>query len=98
MSFLARQVKERPLRLDRLEPKGVRLGEGDKEGSMFNVNEFVQACQGQQPSTIKEILTEALRDPESITKALADFGAGKDISQGAMGDMVIHRAPDLTIL
>lgn len=65
---------------------------------MFNVNAFVKACQGKQPSTIKEILTEALRDPASITKALAAFGAGKDVSQGAMGDMLIHHAPDLTIL
>ena len=65
---------------------------------MFNVDEFVKACQGQRPGTIKEILTEALRDPAGITKALADFGAGKDVGQGAMGDMLIHRAPDLTIL
>ena len=32
---------------------------------MFNVNDFVKACQGKQPSAIKEILTEALRDPLS---------------------------------
>lgn len=60
---------------------------------MFNVNDFVKACQGKQPSAIKEILTEALRDPESISKALASFGAGADVNQGSMGDMLIHRAP-----
>ena len=65
---------------------------------MFNVNDFVKACQGKQPSAIKEILTEALRDPESITKALVDFGTGKDVNQGSMGDLLIHRSPDLTIL
>jgi len=65
---------------------------------MFKVNDFVKACQGKQPSAIKEILTEALRDPESISKALASFGDGKDVSKGGMGDLLIHRAPDLTIL
>jgi len=65
---------------------------------MFNVNDFVKACQGKQPSAIKELLTDALRDPAGITKALAEFGAGTDVSKGAMGDMLIHQAPDLTIL
>ena len=55
-------------------------------------------AKGKQPSAIKEILTEALRDPESISKALASFGDGKDVSKGGMGDLLIHRAPDLTIL
>ena len=65
---------------------------------MFKVNDFVKACQGKQPSAIKEILTEALRDPESITQALAAFGEGKNVAQGGMGDLLIHRSPDLTIL
>ncbi|MGE0820510.1 MAG: hypothetical protein AB7G75_14300 [Candidatus Binatia bacterium] len=65
---------------------------------MFHVENFVKACQGQPPSAVKEILSEALRDPASIIQALADFGKGKNVADGAMGDMVIHRAPDLTIL
>lgn len=65
---------------------------------MFNVNDFVKACQGKQPTAIKELLTNALRDPTGVAKALADFGAGKDVNQGSMGDLLIHRAPDLTIL
>jgi len=65
---------------------------------MFNIANFVKACQGQPPSTIKELLEAALRDPESVTAALAAIGAGKNAGEGSMGDMVIHRAPDLTIL
>ena len=65
---------------------------------MFKVKDFVKACQGKKPSEVKEILADALRDPASITQALADFGAGQNINQGSMGDMLIHRAPDLTIL
>jgi len=65
---------------------------------MFNVDTFVKACQGKPPSTIKEVLTEALHDPQGITTALATFGDGKDVSKGGMGDLLIHRAPNLTIL
>ena len=65
---------------------------------MFNVNAFVNACQGQPPSVIKELLTDALRDPESVTKALMAFGEGKDVSKGGVGDLLIYKAPDLTIL
>jgi predicted metal-dependent enzyme (double-stranded beta helix superfamily) len=65
---------------------------------MFNVTDFVKACQGKQPTAIKELLTNALRDPASISKALAAFGEGKDVSKGGMGDLLIHQAPDLTIL
>ena len=65
---------------------------------MFDIANFVKACQGQPPSVIKELLEAALRDPASITEALAAIGAGKNVGEGSMGDMVIHRAPDLTIL
>ncbi len=65
---------------------------------MFNVTEFVKACQGKAPGAVKELLTNALRNPTAVAKALAEFGAGTDVNKGAMGDMLIHRAPDLTIL
>jgi predicted metal-dependent enzyme (double-stranded beta helix superfamily) len=65
---------------------------------MFNVDNFVKSCQGQPPSTVKELLEEALRDPESITQALAAIGSGKNVGAGAMGDLLIYRSPDLTVL
>jgi len=65
---------------------------------MFKVDDFVKACQGQPPSAVKELLQEALRDPESITVALAAVGAGKNVGDGSMGDLVIYRSADLTIL
>jgi len=65
---------------------------------MFNVEQFVQACQGQSPSTIKELLADALGDPESIKHALDAVGRGKNVGEGSMGDLVIFRAPHLTIL
>lgn len=65
---------------------------------MFQVDSFVKSCQGQAPSTVKELLAEALRDPESITQALAATGSGKNVGEGAMGDLLIYRSPDLTVL
>jgi len=65
---------------------------------MFKVDDFVKACQGQPPSAVKELLQEALRDPESITTALAAVGSGKNVSDGSMGDLVIYRSADLAIL
>jgi len=65
---------------------------------MFNIDHFVQACQGQPPSVVKELLEAVLRDPESIKEALATVGTGKDVGEGSMEDRVIYRAPDLTIL
>ncbi|MBI3247549.1 MAG: hypothetical protein HYZ50_13685 [Deltaproteobacteria bacterium] len=65
---------------------------------MFQTDSFVQSCQGQPPSVVKELLEEALRDPESITHALAAFGDGKNVSDSAMGDLLIYRSPELTVL
>ena len=48
---------------------------------MFNSDNFVKSCQGQPPSVVKELLMEALRDPESITQALAAIGAGKNVGR-----------------
>jgi predicted metal-dependent enzyme (double-stranded beta helix superfamily) len=65
---------------------------------MFKVDDFVKACQGEPPSAVKELLAEALRAPESIKEALAAIGSGKNVGEGSMGDLVIYRSPDLTIL
>jgi len=65
---------------------------------MFNPDDFVNSCKGQQPSVVKELLAEALRDPESITQALAAVGAGKTVGGGSMGDLLIYRSPELTVL
>ncbi len=65
---------------------------------MFKVDNFVKACQGEPPSAVKELLAEALRAPESITEALAAIGSGKNVGEGSVGDLVIYRSPDLTIL
>src|SRR5215510_14358263 len=69
-----------------------------EDAVMFNVDHFVKSCQGQPPSVVKELLAEALRDPESVKQALAAIGGGNNMSDGAMGDMVIHRSTDLTVL
>ena len=65
---------------------------------MFTVDNFVKACQGQSPSAVKELLEEALRAPESIKEALATIGSGKPAGEGSMGDLVMYRSSDLTIL
>jgi predicted metal-dependent enzyme (double-stranded beta helix superfamily) len=65
---------------------------------MFNVDNFVKACQGEPPSAIKELLEEALRAPENIKEALATIGGGKNVGEGSMGDLMIYRSSDLTIL
>ena len=65
---------------------------------MFNIDNFVKACQGQPPSAVKELLEEALRDPESIKQALAAIGGGKNVDEASMGDLVIYRSSDLTVL
>jgi hypothetical protein len=70
----------------------------EEEFIMFNTDNFVKACQGQPPSAVKELLEEALRDPESIKEALAAIGSGKNVGEGSMGDLIIYRGPDLTIL
>src|SRR5262245_20184690 len=69
-----------------------------EDAVMFSTNNFVKSCQGQPASVVKELLEEALRDPESITQALAAFGAGKGTGQGSMSDSVIYRSPELTVL
>jgi predicted metal-dependent enzyme (double-stranded beta helix superfamily) len=65
---------------------------------MFDVDTFVQSCQGQSPSVVRGLLEEALRDPVSITQALAKIGEEKDGGAGAMGDLLIYRSPELTVL
>jgi predicted metal-dependent enzyme (double-stranded beta helix superfamily) len=65
---------------------------------MFKTEQFIKACRGQSPSVVREVMMEALRDPEGITQALASVGQGTNVSQGSMGDLLIHRSPDLTIL
>jgi predicted metal-dependent enzyme (double-stranded beta helix superfamily) len=65
---------------------------------MFHIDNFVRLCQGQPPSVVKELLEDALRDPESIKQALAAIGSGKDVGGGAMGDLLIHRSAGLTVL
>jgi predicted metal-dependent enzyme (double-stranded beta helix superfamily) len=65
---------------------------------MFHIDQFVKACQGQPPSVVKELLAEALRDPESIQQALAAIGKDQQIGEGSIGDRVIFQSPDLTVL
>jgi hypothetical protein len=65
---------------------------------MFNVDQFVTACQGQPPSVVKALLEEALRDPESIKHALAAIGKDRQVGEGNIGDLVIFQSPDLTVL
>lgn len=65
---------------------------------MFHVDNFVKACQGQPPSVVKELLEEALRDPESIKQALAAIGKDRQVGEGNIGDLVIFQSPDLTVL
>ena len=52
---------------------------------MFNSDNFVKLCQGQPPSVVKELLTEALHDPQSITQALAAIGAGEKCGRRVHG-------------
>lgn len=65
---------------------------------MFNIEAFATACQGKSAGAVKELLTEALRNPGEVKQALDAMGQAKPIGEGHMGDFVIHRSPDLTIL
>src|SRR5215470_6792778 len=73
-------------RLTGRNPKEYDSEEKKEESAMFNLANFVKACQGQPPSVIKELLEAALRDPASITEALAAIGAGKTAGEGSLGD------------
>ena len=63
---------------------------------MFKVEEFVKSCQGRTPGAVKEILEDALRDPESIKHAL-NAVAG-EIGQGRINDMALFQSAELTVL
>jgi len=65
----------------------------EEEFIMFNTDNFVKACQGQPPSAVKELLEEALRDPESIKEALAAIGSGKNVGEASMGVTVSKNSP-----
>ncbi len=47
---------------------------------------------------IEELLTDALRNPIDMKQALDAMGQAKQVGEGRIGDFVIHRSPDLTIL
>lgn len=65
---------------------------------MFNVDHFVESCKGRSASAVKELLAEALLDPESIKQALAAIGKDRQLGEGSIGDLVIFQSPDLTVL
>jgi predicted metal-dependent enzyme (double-stranded beta helix superfamily) len=65
---------------------------------MFNIEAFATACQGKPASAVKELLTDALHNPLDVKQALDAMGQTKQVGEGRMGDFVIHRSPDLTIL
>lgn len=65
---------------------------------MFDVKQFVEDCKGKSPGAVKELLEDALRDPDSVKQALDSFASGKDITKASVGDMVYFRSPELTIL
>ncbi len=65
---------------------------------MFNLEQFIESCQGKPASAAKELLSDALRDPTSVKQALDAVAPGKDIAQSRVGDMVFFRSPTLTIL
>jgi predicted metal-dependent enzyme (double-stranded beta helix superfamily) len=65
---------------------------------MFDMNQFVESCKGQSASAVKELLAEALHDPESIKHALAAIGKDRNVGEGSIGDLVIFQSPDLTVL
>ena len=63
---------------------------------MFSIDQFVADCQGKRASAVKELLEEALRDPESIKQALAGIDA--EIGQSNIGDMALYKSPQLSVL
>jgi len=65
---------------------------------MFDLARFIESCQGKPPSGVKELLADALRDPESVKQALETVAPGKDIAKSSVGDMVFFRSPNLPIL
>ncbi|HVA79653.1 MAG TPA: cysteine dioxygenase family protein [Candidatus Binataceae bacterium] len=65
---------------------------------MFNLDQFVESCQGKPVSAVKELLAKALRDPASVKQALDTVAQGKDLAKATVGDMIYFRSPTLTIL
>ena len=63
---------------------------------MFDINQFVEDCKGRSAGAVKELLEDALRDPDSIKQALA--GMEQEIGQGSIGDMALYKSPELTVL
>ena len=44
---------------------------------MFNIEAFATACQGKPASAVKELLTDALRNPVEVKQALDAMGQTK---------------------
>jgi hypothetical protein len=46
---------------------------------MFNLDQFIEKCQGKPALVVKDLLAEALRDPASVREALDVVASGKEI-------------------
>lgn len=65
---------------------------------MFNLNQFIENCNGKPASAVKQLIEEALRDPSAVKTALDAEFAGKDLSKAGIADLISFRSPTLTVL
>ncbi|HVN91435.1 MAG TPA: hypothetical protein VMT61_16595 [Candidatus Binataceae bacterium] len=65
---------------------------------MFNLKQFIEDCQGKSAAEVKDLVTEGLRDPAALRKALDEALADRDIAKGGIAASICFRSPNLTVL
>ncbi len=65
---------------------------------MFELNQFIENCKGKPASAVRELVEKELRDPSAVKTALDAEFAGRDLSKGALADLICFRSPTLTVL
>jgi len=65
---------------------------------MFHLKQFVEDCQGKSAAAVKELITDALRDPTAVQNALDAELARREIVRSGIANNICYRSPTLTVL
>jgi predicted metal-dependent enzyme (double-stranded beta helix superfamily) len=65
---------------------------------VFKLEQFIEDCKGKPASAVKQMIEEALADPNALKTALDEALAGRDLTKGGIASMICHRSPTLTVL
>ncbi len=56
---------------------------------MFSIERFIEACRGAEERAVRELMEEAVREPDAVARACGE---------PTVGLKVLHQSPDLTIM